>query len=358
MNSRMKGNNATALNAPRDTLVWRWQTFSVTFPKRSLKGGAVLAGALVVAVILSLGIGTIMLSPAQVITALLGNGDPINVYLIYQLRLERVGAALASGAGFALAGCLLQTLTRNRLAMPDIIGINNGATGLAVASIVALPMGLAPPLWALVGAVTATALTFALAGGVGTRGYRFIIVGVGVGALFGALTNLMLARSSLDEANAAFAWTVGSLNSTGSGAQWMMWLGLLVCLPAALCCARQFSGLRFAEAVAQGWGLRPVRLRVLALALAVVCAALAVALAGPVGMIALAGPECARWLSSKRSVPVVNSAMAGAMLMALADLLGRTLFSPVEIPVGIVTSLLGSPLLIWMLLRGRISTTL
>ncbi|WP_025733560.1 FecCD family ABC transporter permease [Carnimonas nigrificans] len=354
----MTANETPAPSAPRDTLVWRWRTLSVTFPKRSLKGCALLSCVLILAVILSLGIGTIMLSPAQVIAALLGKGDPINVYLIHQLRLERIGAALASGAGFGLAGCLLQTLTRNRLAMPDIIGINNGATGFAVASIVALPMGLAPPLWALVGAVTATALTFALAGGVGTRGYRFIIVGVGVGALFGALTNLMLARSSIDEANAAFAWTVGSLNSTGSGAQWMMWIGLLVCLPAALCYARQLSGLRFAEAVAQGWGLRPARLRVLALVLAVVCAALAVALAGPVGMIALAGPECARWLSSKRTMPVVNSAIAGAVLMMLADLLGRTLFSPVEIPVGIVTSLLGSPFLIWLLLRGRISTTL
>ncbi|WP_043447189.1 FecCD family ABC transporter permease [Halotalea alkalilenta] len=338
--------------SPRDAWLLRWRGHSLLLPRRSLLGLAWLLLGLMMVFIASLSIGSMPLAPQRVIAALFGSGDPLDIYLVRELRLGRLGAALASGAGFALSGCLLQTLTRNRLAMPDIIGINNGATAFAVASIVALPMSFAPPMLALVGAVTATALTFALAGGVGVRGYRFIIVGVGIGAVFGALTNLMLARTSIDAANAAFPWTVGSLNGSGAGAQTMLWIGLAVCLPLAMASTRGLSSLRFAEPVALGWGVRVARLRLFALALAVICAALAVAVAGPVGMIALIGPELARRLSSHRSVPVLNAALAGAILMALADLLGRTLLAPVEVPVGIVTALVGGPYLIWILLRG------
>src|SRR5690606_35483177 len=108
-----------------------------------------------------------------------------------------------------------------------------GASAFAVASIIAVPTTLAPSALALLGATTATALVFGLSGGPGAKGYRFIVVGIAVGAVFGALTNLMLARSDMDSANLAYPWTVGSLNARPAQAVWLLALGFAVCLPIA-----------------------------------------------------------------------------------------------------------------------------
>src|SRR5690606_34761954 len=162
-----------------------------------------------------------------------GLGDPMHVFLIQELRMPRLIAGLATGFALGVAGCLLQTLARNRLATPGIIGIDDGASAFAIASIVAVPTSLAPSFLALWGAAVAAVLVFVLAAGPGARGYRFIVVGIAVGALFGALTNLMLARTGIDSANLAYPWTVGSLNARPPQAIWLLGMSLVFCLPAA-----------------------------------------------------------------------------------------------------------------------------
>jgi iron complex transport system permease protein len=178
-----------------------------------------------------------------------------------------------------------------------------------------------------------------------------------VGAVFGSVTNLMLARTDIDTANAALPWTVGSLNGASTSAVALLAVGLGVCLPAALLLGRWLSALRFPDAVATGWGVAPGRARAAVLVLAVVLAGLAVAVAGPLGMIALAAPEAARRLVGPGPVPVLASALAGAVFTVLADLVGRTAFAPLEIPAGLVTAVVGGPYLLWLLLTTRTRTT-
>jgi len=323
---------------------------SLLLDKRALFAVLSLSVLLLGAVVLALCLGTTNYSPAEVIEALLGGGNPMTAFILNELRLPRVVAGILSGAGFALAGCLMQTLARNRLATPGIIGIDNGATAFAIASVVGLVTSLAPPEMALIGAATATALAFGLAGGAGTRGYRFIIAGIGIGALFGAFTQLMLARAHIDVANQAYPWTVGSLNARPENAVLYMAIGLAVGIVAALALARALKVLRFSEPVALGLGVRVNACRYLSLVLAVTLTALAVAVAGPVGLVGLIGPEIARHLSSTRTVPLASSALAGALVMVLADTVGRMMLSPVEVPVGIVTAIVGGPYLLWILL--------
>ncbi|WP_442908314.1 FecCD family ABC transporter permease [Halomonas sp. G15] len=324
---------------------------SLLLERRALWVSALLLSALLPASLAYLVLGTERLPLAGLWPALQGSGDPFAAFMVQELRLPRLVAAWLSGAAFALAGCLMQSLARNRLATPGIIGIDNGATAFAVASIVGLGVSLAPPAMALAGGATAAAITFGLASGGDTRGYRFIVAGIGIGAVFGAVTQLMLAQVDIDSANAAYPWTVGTLNARSPGAVTVLAAGLALGLPLALALGRSLAGLRFSDAVASGLGLPLKRRRLQVLTLAVLLTALAVAVAGPVGMVGLIGPEIARSLSSPRGVPLVASALAGALVMVLADLVGRLLLAPIELPVGIVTAIVGGPWLLWILLR-------
>src|SRR5699024_11448081 len=145
---------------------------SVLVDRRSLFANLVLAALLLLACGLSLSLGSVNLMPLQGLQTLFGEGDPLTTFMVLELRLPRLLAGLATGAAFAQAGCLMQTLARNRLATPGIIGIDNGATAFAIASVLGVGVSMAPSAMALVGAATAAALAFGLAGDVGTRGYR------------------------------------------------------------------------------------------------------------------------------------------------------------------------------------------
>jgi iron complex transport system permease protein len=325
--------------------------YSALISRRGSVVALCLSTLLVVASTVSLAYGVAGLDPWHALKAVFGVGEPMHLFLVQELRMPRLLAGLLTGAAFGLGGCLLQTLARNRLATPGVIGIDDGATAFAVASIVAVTTSLAPSALALTGAATAAALAFGLSGGGGARGYRFIVVGIGVGALFGALTNLMLARSSIDAANQAYPWTVGSLNARSQGSVHLLAIGLLIGLPIAKALGRTLELLRFSDTVATGLGLRIQAARLQILILTVLLTALAVAVVGPVGLIALLAPEMARYLVGQRGVPVLTSALAGALLMTLADWAGRTWFAPIEIPVGVVTAVIGGPYLLWILLR-------
>ena len=248
------------------------------------------------------------------------------------------------------AGCLMQTLARNRLATPGIVGLDNGATAFAVASIVTMSTSMMPSVLALSGAATAAVLTFALASGSGSRGYRFIVTGIGVGAMFSALTNLMLSQAPIDAANRAYPWTVGSLNGTSPGAIMALAAGLSIGLPWACLLGRQLAAMGFSERVSISLGVRVSVLRLTTLAVTVWLTALGVAVAGPVGLVALIAPEIARYLARQRGVPVLSSAWSGALLMVVADWAGRNILSPIEVPVGIVMAIIGGPYLIWIVL--------
>ena len=319
--------------------------------KRNTLVNTALLGLLVLATIISLATGTVQVSLFDTLRALAGNADPITDFVINELRLSRVIAGLLSGAALAMAGCLMQTLARNRLATPGIIGIDNAATAFAVASVVGVGLSLAPSAMALAGAAAATAIACGLAGANGTRGYRFIVAGIGIGAIAGAVTQVMLSRVAIDAANAAYPWTVGSLNARSGQSVLVLGMGLAAGYLVLMSLSRALNTLQFTDAVAIALGTRLKATRIIGLGLSVMLTGLAVSVCGPVGLIALLAPELARALCRPGKVPLTAAALAGASFMLIADLLGRTLFAPLEIPVGIITAIVGSPYLLWILLR-------
>ncbi|MFE9940856.1 FecCD family ABC transporter permease [Streptomyces hirsutus] len=327
--------------------------YAVLIPRKPLLGTAAALVVLIAASAVHLAVGEIFVHPLDALRALFGDGTPRDLLVVERLRLPRLQAGLAVGAALGAAGCLMQTLAQNRLATPDTVGLNDGAAAFAVASVTGLTTSFLPSGAALTGAATAAALTLALSGGAGRGGYRFLVVGLGVGAVFGAVTSLVLARSAADAANAAYGWTVGTLNSRDQDAVALLALALVVVLPLAMVLGRRLLLLRLSDSVASGLGVRIKGLRLAVIALAVVLGGLAVAVAGPLGMIALAAPEAARRIAGPRTVPVLLSALAGALFTLLADLLGRTVLAPLEIPVGLVTAVVGGPYLLWLLLTTR-----
>ncbi|MGX5210448.1 FecCD family ABC transporter permease [Streptomyces violaceus] len=349
----MTATAAPSPEAPRGTLLLRVGGASALLNLRAVAGIAVLAGALLLAVTAALAVGTVPMGPLRSLPALAGSGDPADALVVQRLRAPRLVAGLLVGAALGVSGCLMQTLTRNRLATPGTVGIDDGATAFAVASVVGASTALAPSAMALAGAATAAALTLGLASGAGTSGYRFVVVGLGVGAVLGAVTSLLLVRAPIDAANAAFPWAVGTLNARPTTPVALLGLGLAACLPLALLVGRRLTVLRLTDKVAAGLGVRVRAVRLAALALAVVCAGLAVAVGGPLGMVALLAPETARRFCGPHGVPVLGSALAGAALVLLADTAGRTVTAPVEVPAGLVTAVVGGPYLIWLLLSSR-----
>ncbi|MEV1289908.1 iron ABC transporter permease [Micromonospora sp. NPDC049679] len=341
------------LRPPAGTRLLRLGSRTILIPVRATVGAALLAALLVFAVTAALAVGAASVGPLRSLPALFGSGDATDVLVVQRLRLPRLQAGLLVGAALGVSGCLMQTLARNRLATPGTVGIDDGATAFAVASVVGVSTSLLPSGMALVGAATAAALALGLAGGAGTSGYRFVVVGLGVGAVLGAVTNLLLVRAPIDAANAAFPWAVGSLNARPALPITLLGIGLAACLPLSVLVGRRLAALRFPDTVAAGLGVRVRAVRLAALALAVVCAGLAVAVGGPLGLVALVAPEAARRVCGPRGVPILSSALAGAVLVLLADTAGRTIAAPVEVPVGLVTSIVGGPYLVWLLLSSR-----
>ncbi|GAA4821168.1 FecCD family ABC transporter permease [Tomitella cavernea] len=346
---RVKGGAAAAARPP-DGFVVRAGGYSVVLARRGslvVAVMAVCAAALVVASLLtdSAGFGT-----GELFAGLFGRaGNGVNL-LVQQIFLPRVVCALLAGAGLGAAGCLSQTLARNRLATPDMLGVSEGATTAMLAVAGASVTGLVGAWWAgPVGAAAAGLVVVLLAGGMGRAGYRVLIVGVALTTMLSSVTQLVLATQNINSAGGSFLWTMGSLNGRGYETAVPVAVGLAVLFPLALLMARRLGVLRLDDATAATLGLRPDRTRLAVLAVAVGMAGLAVGVGGPIGFVALAAPVIASRLAGPARVPVLSSAVVGAVLVVAADLAARTL-APVEIPAGVVTAVLGGPFLLWVLL--------
>lgn len=330
--------------------------FAVVVARRPLIAVLVLAALALLAFDLSLVMGSARLSLTTALPAVIGFGEPKDVFVVQKLRLARAVAALLTGAALGLAGALLQAMARNRLATPDTTGLTAGATTFAVWSILSLSFGgvagpmFGPSVLSLVGAALAVILALMLAGGTGAKGLRFVVVGIAIGEMFTSTTALLMARADMDAANSAYAWTIGSLNLKTGGPVAALAIALAVLILPVLALGRHLAVMRLGEAVGQSLGVRVALTRLLAVGAAVTLAALAISVAGPVGMVGLVAPELARRLAGPRGLPLVGAALAGAVFVTVADLIGRTAFAPVEVPVGLVTAALGAPYLFALLL--------
>ncbi|MFI7244969.1 FecCD family ABC transporter permease [Streptomyces qinglanensis] len=335
---------------PPDSTLLRAGPFSWLLPRRSALAAALLLPLLVLLVAAGVVVSSAGTSLPDALSGLLGTGEPGTVMIVREFRLPRLCVALMVGAALGVSGCLTQTLAGNRLATPDIIGVNEGATAAVVASAAGSSTGMVGHWWlGPLGAVAAAVLVVLCAGGAGSAGYRVLVVGIGVSTVIGAVSDLVMSRENDNTAGGVFLWAVGSL----SGRDWQVGTPLLaalaVLLPLGLAAGHRLQLLRLDDEVTASLGVDLRRLRAAALGLAVVLAGLAVGVGGPVAFVALAAPVLAQRLCGPTRVPVLGSALTGAALVVAADTLGRVI-APVELPVGVVTSVLGGPFLLWVLL--------
>ena len=284
------------------------------------------------------------------LAALVGRGEPGVRLIVVGWRLPRVILGVAIGAMLALSGALFQVVTRNPLGSPDILGFSAGAyTGALLVLVGGSVTTAALTVGAIGGGIASAAIVFALVAWRGASGVRLIIVGIALTAMLGAVNTMI--EISIDDlvARSAAIWGTGSLN--GIDGHWIpVILGtLLVCGAAVAWLAPALTLYELGDDRAASLGVRPVRIRIGAMLVGVVLLAVTIAAAGPVAFIALAAPQIARRLWRSGPMPFAASAMTGAMLLVLSDLLAQRLFAPTMLPTGLVTIGVGGIYLAWML---------
>ncbi|MDB9525526.1 iron ABC transporter permease [Oscillatoria sp. CS-180] len=322
--------------------------------QRVFLSAALLLGGLGLVIFLSLTNGSVALTWSELMTAALRQGDTINQTILWDLRLPRVLAALIVGAALGLAGALLQGMLRNGLASPFLLGISAGA-GLMVVLIVGVGLvQIWTPLGAWLGAVITTFLVYLLARtGTTLSVERLILGGVAFSSFFGAIQSLLLLMSPDGQIQAALNWLIGSLNGRGWTEVTLVGPVVLVAAIAGCLLARQVNLLSLGEDLATGLGTSLLRSRCLIGAVATLLAAGAVSIAGLVGFVGLIVPHGVRLLvGTDYRLVLPFSALGGALVLSAADLLART--GPVELPVGVVTAILGAPVFIGLLYRRRL----
>ena len=309
---------------------------------------------LALAVMAGLCFGSAPLSLSQLWGAATGAGDESVRLILWQIRLPRVIAGVLAGIGMSTAGVLLQSVTANALASPNIIGINSGAGLAVILTLTAFPMaGRALPFAAFVGAFGAAMVILLAADRIGGSRSGILLIGIAITTLLNAALSFL---SLLDEGVLAqyHHFTVGSLKGIRMDELWIPAGIILAAFLVSLALSGQLGVLSVGDAAAAALGIRVKRLRIGALACAAACAAAVVSFAGLLGFVGLVVPHIARRLVGQqpgKMLPV--SALLGAILVVLADLLGRTLLSPSELPVGIFMSLIGAPYFLILLCRRR-----
>ena len=330
-----------------------------------------LSAALIVACVISVGVGAVRVPPSAVLAALAGalgldvaGGTAQQEAVLLAIRLPRVLLGVLVGAGLAVSGALMQGLFRNPLADPGLVGVSSGAAlGAATAIVLASTVGvtalaLGPALVALAafaGGLATTAVVYRIA----TRGGRtsvatMLLAGIAVNALCGASVGVLVLFADDGQLRDLTFWTLGSLGGAtwGTLAVVAPLIGAVVLAAPRL--ARPLNALLLGEAEAGHLGVRTERVKGLVVVGSALAVGVATAAAGLVGFIGLVAPHLVRLgLGPDHRALLPASALTGALLLVAADLLARTVLAPVEVPIGIVTALAGAPFFLWLLLRQR-----
>ncbi|MFP3991687.1 iron chelate uptake ABC transporter family permease subunit [Streptomyces sp. E11-3] len=338
---------------PAGYVVVRANRATFLLHKRAAMVATTLAVLLAAVCVAYLSTGETYVSPAEVLKVILGRPSSEEL-VVGTLRLPRMVVGLLVGAAFGVAGALIQTVARNPLASPDIIGISQGAGALTVA---AITFGLTSystlPYVSVTGGVLAAALVYVFAWRGGLHATRFVLIGIGFALALRALTTLFMTKGDYLVAQQAMIWMTGSLNGLGwDQAAPIGWV-LLALTPAIAWAARAQRTVTMDDDTATALGVRLNRVRLGLVALGVILASVATGTAGPVEFVALLAPQITRRLTRTAQIPLLSSALMGALIVVLADLLARRLLSPIELPVGVLTAAVGAPYLIWLIVRSR-----
>ena len=358
INSQVEQPALSASKQQEHWLVFRSKRLSLRLDKRVPSVLLTLIVVTLTAMVLSVGQGEYPVPPLDVVRTVVGlptdNAD--YAFIVNTLRLPRTLVAWGVGVGLAIAGTLTQAISRNPLAAPDIIGFDAGASLAAVSLIVvfpSVPISLLP-FAAMGGALSIAILIYLVAWRGGSSPVRLILVGIGFNFVAIALTDLMVTFGEINDVSQALVWLAGSVYGR-SWAQaiaftpWLVIFGLL-----SLLMSRELNALQMGDDVARSLGSRIEWQRGWLLLSAVALSGAAVATAGTIGFVGLMSPHIARQLvgpSHEGLVPV--AALSGGLVVVVADLIGRLLFAPIELPCGIVTAVIGAPYFLYLLIRDR-----
>lgn len=314
----------------------------------------VLAVALALLSAYSLTQGDSEIPTSTVASALVGNAEPGTVRIVTQWRLPRTLLAVLGGACLALSGAIFQSMTRNPLGSPDIIGFSTGAyTGSLIVGLVLGSTMVSVTVGAFVGGLATAALVYALAFKRGIQGFRLIVVGIAVSAVLTALNSYLLVSARLEEAVTAAVWGAGSL----TGARWLDVVpvagSLALLVPACALLSRRMHMLELGDDYAYALGVDAERTRIALLAVGVGLVSVTTAVAGPITFVALAAPQIAKRVVDASGPALLMSALTGAALLLGSDMLAQRIIAPNQYPVGVVTACLGGTYLVWLMSNGR-----
>ena len=318
--------------------------------RRGRRRRAGLLGALVVVLFaVSVLLGSYTVTVPDFFRILGGAQIPGASFIVLENKLPRAVIGVLVGIGFGMAGTVFQTMLRNPLASPDVIGISYGASASAVTAIVVFgASGAAVSFAAVAGALAVAAAIYLTARRGGVAGYRLILVGIAFAAVMHALVSFLLTRSDIRTASEALVWLNGSLNSSNWDRAVLLACALVLLVPAAVILTRVLQLLELGDDAAAGLGVRVEASRAALIFTGVCLAAVSTAAAGPVAAVAfLSGPIARRLIGGPPSV--VTAGLVGAVLVLAADFAAANLVPGVSLPVGVLTGALGAPVLLWLL---------
>ena len=332
------------------TLTLRNAAFSARVPRRLLVVNAVLSAVLLAVLATGLLGGTFPIGMLDLMAVLSGTADPVTQMVVVENRLPRLLTALGVGLAFGMAGEMLQTLLRNPLASPDVIGFSAGA-GLGAVMTVALTgvSGLVLPGALAGGALTAT-LLLALVWNKGMSPGAIVLVGIGLTVTQGVVTDLMIVRLDANDVGELVKWIMGSLSARSWEDTVLVWAGLAVVAPLAAWHQFALARLTMADEVATSLGQSLVQGRLITIVFAVVLVGFGVAAAGPLPFVAFVAGPIAHGLSRAPRPTLLTAALVGALVTLLADRIAQALPGFFVLPAGIFTALIGAPVLIWVLI--------
>jgi iron complex transport system permease protein len=327
--------------------------------------GVLLLAAVVLLALVSLAVGSYPLSPGEILAALSGRADEVTAHVIGNIRLPRVAAAIVAGASLGVAGTVMQNVIRNPLASPFTLGVSQGAAFGAALAIVLVGAGAAKgvatamqtwlvALSAFAGALITVMAILLLSSLRRLTPASLILAGVAMSAFFGAATMFLQYFSTDSQLAATVFWTFGDLGRAGWRDIGLMTAALVPGLAFFIRHRWGYNALEWGDEAAQGLGISVGNLRLASLVISALVAAVTVACMGIIGFVGLVAPHIMRFfVGDDHRFLIPCSALCGSSLLLLSDIVSRVILAPVIVPVGIVTTFAGAPLLLYLLMKGR-----
>lgn len=302
-------------------------------------------------------VGDFELSVRDVVSAFMGQTTELARTVVLEWRLPRVVTALGVGAALGFAGAIFQTITRNPLASPDILGVTSGASAFALTALLAggsagmTLRALGVPLSAFLGGLAVSAAIWWLSRGAGLGSFQLVFAGIIINALATAYNSFLLVRADYRDVGKAQAWVTGSVGSSGWHDAIAVLIALAVVIPLLRWAAFKLEAFSLGEDTAAGLGVEPRRTQLILMLMAVMLASMSVAASGPIAFVAFVAPQIGRKITHTATPPLGTAMLAGAAIVSVADLAVRTLV-PGNLPVGIATTAIGGAVLLYTLLRA------